>query len=52
MNITTDSYKLASLSETEQAIAVIQEAEATINRITGHKVTLIAYEEANNKEGK
>ncbi|MNN51512.1 hypothetical protein D3C81_1661520 [compost metagenome] len=52
MNILTDNYKLAPLNNDEQAVAVIQEAEATINRITGNKVTLIAYEKTENERAK
>ncbi|SDF03180.1 hypothetical protein SAMN04488542_10512 [Fontibacillus panacisegetis] len=52
MNILTDNYKLASLNNDEQAVTVIQEAEATINRITGNKITLIAYEKTENKGSK
>ncbi|MNN34182.1 hypothetical protein D3C81_1479770 [compost metagenome] len=52
MNILTDNYKLAPLNNDEQAVAVIQEAEATINRLTGNTITLIAYEKTDNEGSK
>lgn len=45
MDIHSDSYKVAALSDREEAIEVIRLAEAEVARITGNKdVTLIAYE--------
>lgn len=44
MSTPFDNYKLAPINDEEQALAVIQEAETTIHQITGHKITLIAYE--------
>lgn len=45
MDIHSDSYKVAALSDQEDAVEIIRQAEATIARITGNKaVTLIAYE--------
>ncbi|TVY10802.1 hypothetical protein [Paenibacillus cremeus] len=43
MNIETDRYQIASLSEQSQALHIIQEAEAKIAEMTGRDVTLIAY---------
>ncbi|MNI24053.1 hypothetical protein D3C76_1725240 [compost metagenome] len=52
MNILTDTYKLAPLNNDDQAVVVIQEAEAMIHRITGNKITLIAYEKTENEGSK
>lgn len=48
MDIHTDSYKVAALSEQAEALEIIRNAEASIAHLTGNPtVTLIAYE----KEG-
>lgn len=39
-----DHYKIASLNDTANAITIIKEAENQLTQITGHEVTLIAYE--------
>lgn len=44
MNIHTDEYKIASLSNDEQTVNAIKAAEAAIESLTGKEVTLIAYE--------
>lgn len=44
MNIHTDEYKIASLSNDEQTVNAIKAAEAAIASLTGKEVTLIAYE--------
>lgn len=44
MNIITDSYKIAPLEGTTQALTIIKNAESEIARITGKNITLIAYE--------
>ncbi|GGH26101.1 hypothetical protein [Paenibacillus segetis] len=49
MNINTDSYKIAPLDGTTQALAIIKNAESEIAKITGNHVTLIAYEKSEKK---
>ncbi|QSF43807.1 MULTISPECIES: hypothetical protein [Paenibacillus] len=45
MDIHSDSYKVAALSDQENAVEIIRQAEAAIAQITGNNaVTLIAYE--------
>ncbi|MGN7761272.1 hypothetical protein [Paenibacillus sp. 22594] len=45
MDIHSDSYKVAALSEQEDAVEIIRQAEAAIAQMNGNKpVTLIAYE--------
>ncbi|WP_167347620.1 hypothetical protein [Paenibacillus ihuae] len=45
MDIHSDSYKVAALSDQENAVEIIRQAEAAIAQLTGnHAVTLIAYE--------
>lgn len=45
MDIHSDSYKVAALSEQEEALEIIRNAEASIANLTGNPtVTLIAYE--------
>ncbi|MEK3669653.1 hypothetical protein [Paenibacillus sp. FSL R10-2771] len=45
MDIHSDSYKVAALSDQEDVVEVIREAESAIARMTGNPgVTLIAYE--------
>jgi hypothetical protein len=44
MNINTDSFKVASLQESEQAIQIIKKAESSIAQLIGNEITLIAYE--------
>lgn len=45
MDIHSDSYKIASLSDQEDVVEVIRQAESEIARMTGNpEVTLIAYE--------
>lgn len=47
MDIHSDSYKVAALSEQEEALEIIRNAEASIAHLTGNPtVTLIAYEKA------
>lgn len=47
MDIHSDSYKVAALSEQEEAIEIIRNAEASIAHLTGNPtVTLIAYEKS------
>lgn len=49
MDIHSDNYKFAALSDQDEAIEVIRNAEAAIANLTGNPtVTLIAYEK---KEG-
>ncbi|MEK5585449.1 hypothetical protein MKZ21_24720 [Paenibacillus sp. FSL P2-0536] len=44
MDIHSDSYKVAALSEQEEALEIIRNAEASIAHLTGNPtVTLIAY---------
>ncbi|MFC7681622.1 hypothetical protein [Paenibacillus sp. GCM10028914] len=50
MNIETDAYRIASLGGDEQTVSAIKAAEATIARLTGKEVTLIAYEKTNESE--
>ncbi|MNI83759.1 hypothetical protein D3C73_1406010 [compost metagenome] len=45
MEIHSDSYKVAALSDQGDAVEIIRQAEAAIAQINGNKpVTLIAYE--------
>ncbi|WP_179088027.1 hypothetical protein [Paenibacillus sp. FSL R7-0273] len=45
MDIHSEHYKVAALSEREDAVEIIRQAEAELARITGNSaVTLIAYE--------
>ncbi|MFF2909763.1 hypothetical protein [Paenibacillus sp. NPDC057934] len=45
MDIHTDSYTIAALSERDEAIEIIRDAEAALAELTGNPtVTLIAYE--------
>jgi len=44
MNNSDDHYQVASLDDTAKAITIIKEAEDRLTQITGHEVTLIAYE--------
>ncbi|CAM4424273.1 hypothetical protein [Paenibacillus typhae] len=45
MDIHSDSYKIAALSDRKDAVEVIRQAEEAIARMTGNTaVTLIAYE--------
>ncbi|MEK3658669.1 hypothetical protein NYE25_13315 [Paenibacillus sp. FSL E2-8871] len=47
MDIHSDSYKVAALSEQEEALEIIRNAEASIANLTGNPtVTLIAYEKS------
>lgn len=46
MKISTDNYQIATLNEEEQALAIIRKAESAIAELTGHTVTLIAYEQS------
>ncbi|HBS45461.1 MAG TPA: hypothetical protein DEA91_15130, partial [Paenibacillus sp.] len=47
MDIHSDSYKVAALSEQEEALEIIRNAEASIAHLTGNPtVTLIAYEKS------
>lgn len=45
MEISTDKYKVAPLDKGDEAVAIIKEAEESLKRMTGEKITLIAYEE-------
>ncbi|WP_410768094.1 hypothetical protein [Fontibacillus sp. BL9] len=45
MEILTDKYQVAPLDAGADAVAVIKEAEAALEEMTGGKITLIAYEE-------
>ncbi|MNI75081.1 hypothetical protein D3C73_1312070 [compost metagenome] len=45
MDIHSDSYKIAALSDQEAAVEIIRQAETAIAQMTGNRdVTLIAYE--------
>ncbi len=47
MDIHSDSYKVAALSEQDAALEIIRNAEASIAHLTGNPtVTLIAYEKS------
>ncbi|WP_175406351.1 hypothetical protein [Bacillus sp. FJAT-27264] len=47
MDIHTDSYKIAALSERDEAVEIIRGAEAALAELTGNPtVTLIAYEKS------
>ncbi|MFE4711209.1 hypothetical protein ACFRAM_10070 [Paenibacillus sp. NPDC056722] len=47
MDIHTNNYKIAALSERDEAIAIIRDAEAALAELTGNPtVTLIAYEKS------
>ncbi|WP_170307974.1 hypothetical protein [Paenibacillus dakarensis] len=50
MNIKTEEYKIASLSEDEQTVDAIKSAEAEIASLSGKEVTLIAYEKTTGQE--
>ncbi|WP_177237839.1 hypothetical protein [Paenibacillus sp. 1_12] len=43
-NINTDSFKVASLSDYDRAVKIIEEAESSIAQLVGNEITLIAYE--------
>lgn len=45
VEISTDKYKVAPLDKGAEAVAIIKEAEESLKRMTGEKITLIAYEE-------
>jgi len=53
MDIHSDNYKIATLSNQDDAVEVIRKAEATLSQLTGnHTVTLIAYEKKGGNNSK
>ncbi|MEF2964625.1 hypothetical protein V3851_02185 [Paenibacillus sp. M1] len=50
MKISTEQYQVAPLKQAAEAVAVIKEAEKTLQRITGEEITLIAYEQTGRDE--
>ncbi|WP_169744152.1 hypothetical protein [Paenibacillus wynnii] len=53
MDIHSDNYKIAALSDQEEAVAIIQRAEDALSNLTGNNsVTLIAYEKNGGNDSK
>ena len=53
MEIHSDSYRIAPLSDQEDVVEVIRQAESEIARMTGNpEVTLIAYEKTDGHRSK
>ena len=53
MDIHSDSYKIATLSDHEDAVAIIRKAEDALSNLTGNNsVTLIAYEKNGGNDSK
>ncbi|WP_169744923.1 hypothetical protein [Paenibacillus durus] len=50
MDIYFDSYKIAALEKQDDAVEIIRSAEASIARLTGSPVTLIAFEKSEGTE--
>ncbi|NHN28559.1 hypothetical protein G9U52_01795 [Paenibacillus sp. S3N08] len=48
IHISTDSFKVASLQNYDQAVKIIEAAELSIAQLVGNQVTLIAYEKNEN----
>lgn len=46
MDIQTNEYKIAPLEDQEEALKLLEKAEASIAELTGREVTLIAYEKS------
>jgi len=50
MDIQTNDYKVARLTDTGEALELLRQAEASISELTGCDVTLIAYEKDDKAE--
>lgn len=50
MDIHTNDYRIAPLNNKQEALALLEQAEASIAEMTGRKVTLIAYEKNEDTE--
>ncbi|WP_281883701.1 hypothetical protein [Paenibacillus sp. YYML68] len=46
MKIETNQYEIAPLTQTNEALRIIQEAESKLAQLTGDEITLIAYTQA------